>query len=365
MEGREYEALAKAVVRKALRIRGGEGVVVECWNHGLDVAKEIVFQLRSLGARPMLLLEDEETYWRSVESLPTTMLGQVSRSEWAALERADAYIFIPGPADLARYRKNMPKSQAATAYNTEWYRRAEKAKLRAVRLLLGYVTRERAAAYGFDYDAWRSMILEASTTDYAAIARRGRKLKTLLSKQAEVEISAPNGTHLTFELDGRAAKLDDGITDASDVREGEFMSNVPPGSAYVAPAESSAEGTFVSDRPEAYLGSLINGVRFEFRGGHVSWSSDSSPASDRIRASFDAAKGPKDRIGGINIGLNPAVRYGYLQDDLVAGACQVWIGSNTDEGGRNRTNFSLSAKLSQATVRVGRKRVVDTGRLAV
>lgn len=362
---REYEGLAAAVVRRSLRIRPGESVVVECWNHGLDLAKEIVFQVRSIGARSMLLFEDEGTYWRSVESLPTTKLGQVSESEWAALAKADAYIFIPGPADIGRYRKNLPKSQVATAYNAEWYRRAERAGLRAARPLLGYVTRERAAAYGFDYDAWRTMVIAASTTDFAPIARRGKRIQRLLSKAGDVEITSPNGTHVTFRLGGRPAILDDGIVDAADVRAGEFICNVPPGSAYVAAEESSAEGTLIADLPEAYMGSLVTGIRFEFRDGHAGWSADDSPATDRMRASFDKAGGHKDRLGGLSVGLNPAATYGFLQDDLVAGACQVWIGSNTDEGGRNKTGFSLSGKLSGATVRIGRQTLIDAGRLAV
>src|SRR6266699_6831078 len=104
---------------------------------------------------------DEETHWRSVEDLSPTKLGQVSAAEWAALSKADAYVFFPGPADIARYRKNMEKSQAATSYNSDWYRRAERAGLRGARVLLGYVSRERARSYGFEFDAWRDMILRA------------------------------------------------------------------------------------------------------------------------------------------------------------------------------------------------------------
>src|SRR3989441_9665617 len=152
----EYEARAKNIIRRSLHTQPKENVIVECWNHALDAAKEVVYQLRAVGARPMLLFEDEETYWRSVETLPTSKLGHVSASEWAALSKADAYIFLPGPADLPRYRKNLPKSSAATGYNSDWYRRAEKAKLRGARLALGYASRERADAYGFDLNAWRS-----------------------------------------------------------------------------------------------------------------------------------------------------------------------------------------------------------------
>src|SRR5437879_11692487 len=114
----------------------------------------------------MLLMEDEETYWRSVETLPTAKLGQVSAPEWAALSKADAYVFFPGPADLPRYRKNLPKSAAAAGYNSEWYRRAGKAGLRGARVLLGYVRRERAQTYRYDFRSEERRVGEGCRTGW-------------------------------------------------------------------------------------------------------------------------------------------------------------------------------------------------------
>src|SRR5436853_1246442 len=66
----EYEALAKNVIRRTLHIQPKENVIVETWNHGLPIATEVVYQVRAAGARPMLLFEDEDTYWKSVNTLP-------------------------------------------------------------------------------------------------------------------------------------------------------------------------------------------------------------------------------------------------------------------------------------------------------
>src|SRR5437870_12749117 len=148
----EYEALEKNIIRRSLHIQPKESVIVECWNHTLDAAKDVLYQLRAVGARPMFLMEDEETYWRSVETLPVTKLGHVSASEWAALSKADAYVFFPGPADLPRYRKNLPKSSTAAGYNSEWYRRAGKVGLRGARVLLGYVSSVSSHVFGYDFE---------------------------------------------------------------------------------------------------------------------------------------------------------------------------------------------------------------------
>ncbi len=362
MSTSEYEALAKNIIRRSLHIRPKENVIVECWNHALDAAKEVVYQLRAVGARPMFLMEDEETYWRAVETLPTAKLGQVSASEWAALSKADAYVFFPGPADLPRYRKNLPKSSAATGYNSEWYRRAGKAGLRGARVLLGYVSRERAQTYGYDFDAWREMILRASSTDFTPISRKGKKLAALLSREAEVEVTAPNGTQFVCELKGRDALVEDGIIDAQDVKDGEFMTGVPPGYVIVCPGESSAEGVVRFDRPVPYLGIQVTDVAFQFKDGKVAWSASSN--AEEIRTMYDKATGAKDRLGWLQIGLNPEVRYGFLQDDLVAGAMEIGIGDNTEYGGKNTSSFSFQGRLTNATVRIGKKVVVDNGHLA-
>lgn len=359
----EYEALAKNVIRKTLQIKPKENVIVESWNHGLDGAKEVVYQLRAVGARPMFLFEDEETHWRSAETLPPAKLGQVSKSEWAALAEADAYIFFPGPADIVRYRKNMAKMSAATAYNADWYKRAEKAGVRGARVLLGYVSRERAQAYGFEYEPWRAMVLEAASADFGAISRKGHRLAELLSRDADVQVTGPNGTDLTFHLKGRAAKCDDGIVDAYDLKAGEFMTGVPPGSSYVAPDENSAEGTFIADRPQPYLGMMTRDITFQFRDGKGSWSA--GEGAESIRAMYERATGGKDRIAALSIGLNPGAKYGFLQDDLVTGSVEISIGDNTEWGGKNQSSFSFGARLSQATVRIGKKTVVDAGRLTV
>ncbi len=351
------------MIRKSLQIKPKENVIVESWNHGLDAAKEFVYQLRAVGARPMFLFEDEETHWRSLDTLPPAKLGQVSKSEWAALAAADAYIFLPGPADIARYRANMAKMGAATAYNSDWYRRGEKAGLRGARILLGYCSPERAQAYGFDYAAWRAMLLEAGATDFGALSRKGHKLAGLLSETNDVEVTAPNGTRLSFRLKGRAAKCDDGIVDKEDLKAGDFMTGVPGGSSYVAPDEGSADGTVVADLPMPYLGTLSRGVRLDFHDGKATWAAQSG--SETIRALYDKATGAKDRLAAISIGLNPAAKFGFLQDDLVAGGVEVDIGDNTEWGGKNKSNFSFGARLSQATVRIGRKTVVDQGRLTV
>src|SRR3989475_8992257 len=203
------------------------------------------------------------------------------------------------------------------------------------------------------------MILRASSVDFNAIARKGKKLAALLSKDAEVEVSAPNGTRFVCELKGRPAQSDDGIVDAQDVKDGEFMTNVPPGYVIVCPGETSAEGTVRFDRPVPYLGLQVADVAFQFKDGKAAWSAGANEES--IRSQYDRATGAKDRLGWLQIGLNPAASYGFLQDDLVAGAGEIGIGDNSEYDGKKHPNFGFQGRLLKPTRRGGEKKVVDKG----
>ena len=361
----EYEALAKSVITRALHVKPKENAIVECWTHGLPVAAEFVYQLRAAGARPMLLVEDEDTMWRSVATLPKSKLGQVGSHEWKALADADVYVFVPGPADVTKIREvGWERWEAATAYNEEWYRRAKRNRLRGARIGLGYVTPQRAAAYGLDIDAWRAMVLAASSVDPREFVRRGRRLQSLLSKKGRLEISAPNGTRFRCDLVGREAGIEDGIVSKEDLEEGDNMASIPAGEAYVVPDERSGEGTIVFDRPVAWLGRWVRDLVFAFDDGRLAkWTA--SEGDEMIRRDWETARGDKDRLGYIDIGLNPMARSGFLQDVIVAGSVYVAVGANEEAGGKNKTDFYLGASLTGATVRVDGRVIVEGGALAV
>ena len=357
----DYEALAKNVLKRTLKVRAGENVIVETWNHGLPIATEFVYQIRALGARSLMYLEDEETFWRSAATLPKAKQGKVGDHEWAALKEADAYVFLTGPADIAKMREvGMDKYNAMIAYNDEWYERAEKYKIRGARIGLGYVTEPRARAYGFDLESWRRMMLDASSVDPRELRRAGSKVRRLLSGKGHVEIMHPNGTNFHCDLAGRKARIDDGVLTPELIEEGENMASVPAGEAFVAPKETSGEGTIRFDRPVAYLGRWQRNLMFAFDSGHAKWSAEDT---ERLRAHFDKVGEGKDLLAGIDIGLNPRVRTGFLQDYLAQGNVYVAIGNNEEFGGKNTAGFGLAGTLTGATVTIDGTVVVDAGKI--
>lgn len=358
-----YDGLVSNVLSTTLRIQPDDNVIVETWDHGLPVAAEFLYGLRELGARPMLLFEHEKTYWRSVESLPEDKLGKVGEHEWAAIEKAKSYIFIPGPDDLSRIWKSRSKFRASTRYNEEWYERAKRYRLKAARIGLGYASPGRARAYRLRLAAWRRMLISASTVDFVALRNQVTKLAALM-KKGEVKITAPNGTDLNLRLAGREGYGEDCIVDDEDLDRGRNMANIPGGNILVCPDEAYAEGSVVFDRPTAYMGRWVGGVHLHFKNGALS-NYEVRQNADYFKASYEKASGEKNRIAVVGVGLNPGARTGFLQDNIATGVVTVAIGGNDDLGGANKTDFYFPGVLTKATLLIDGKTIVKNGKLAV
>jgi hypothetical protein len=72
-----------------------------------------------------------------------------------------------------------------------------------------------------------------------------------------------------------------------------------------------------------------------------------------------------DRFAFFGFGLNPRLRHGFTQDDKVLGGFTIGFGRNQDKGGRNRADRDWWASMTQATVTVGGRIVMEAGNLPV
>jgi aminopeptidase len=358
-----YDTLVRKVLSSTLGIESGDDVIVETWDHGLSIADAFVYGLREIGARPMLLFEHEDVYWRSTESLPEEKLGKVGDHEWAAIEKAKGYVFIPGPADFLRLLRNRSKYSASTGYNSEWYERAKRYHLKGARIGLGYATQQRAKAYRFSLAAWQRMLTAASTVDFAVLKEKISKLASLM-RSGEVKVTAPNGTNLTLRLAGRDAYRDDCIVDAEDLDLGRNVANIPGGQILACPDETYGEGTVIFDRPTPFMGKWYGPVRFDFKDGMLTDCKVRLNAK-QFKERYEKATGEKNRIGAIGVGVNPMARVGFLQDGLVSGVVTVGVGQNDDAGGANTGDFYFGGILTKATLTVNGTTIVQNGQLSL
>lgn len=358
--------VASVLLGSALHVKRGENVVIETWNHTLPYATACVVEARRLGARPLLFLEDEAAYWRSIDMAPTVgKWSAVGSQEWAALAQADAFVFFPGPADRPRFR-SLPLAirSALVGYNDEWYRRAKSTKLRGARSLLGYASDAQAAVWGVGGPAWREQLVRGTVeADWKSMPSDAARAAQKLKAGKELRITGSNGSDLKLKLRGRTPIPDDGVVAADDIKAGRNMANEPPGSVVVALDEKSAEGLVVANRPSFLPDGRVDGGQWEFKSGHLvnSWYTEGQSTFD---AGYQAAPRGKDILGFFSIGINGALTGGVPQvEDQEAGAVTLGIGGNQFYGGSNRCPFFSWIVLGEATVAVDGRPLCDRGKI--
>jgi len=361
----EADRLARGVLRQRLRVKPKENITIETYPSSLPWATGFVREARRLGARPLLLYEDERSYWTAVEEGRAGLLGSPGEHEWAALGHSDVYIYFWGPEDLVRRRRLPEKVQGQlVAFNQKWYRVAGKAGLRGVRMGIGRVTERNARFFGVPFRRWREQVLRASMADPAALRPTAAKVAAAMENGRRVRIRHPNGTDLTLALAGRRPNQTIGeVTAATMKTPFGMMANVPDATVYVAVDENTADGTFVSNRPNttAFDRPVVGG-RFRFRAGKLVRSSFRR-GGGAFRAAYRAAGAGRDRPSFLEVGLDPNVEHVPQMEENEAGAVTVGIGRNISFGGATEVDFLGYLTVAGAELSIDGRKVARGGRL--
>jgi len=336
--------VASRLLDKTLGLKKGESVTIETWNNGLKFALEVVKQARKIGAIPLLVLEDEETYLKGLAEAPKDSIGLMGKHEYGLVAGSDAYVFIPGPP-LGAFYKGISRDQYASAvkYNPSWYKAAEKAKLRGARLAFGYAGRDYARLLGKSEKEIVGAQLDAAMADFAKISQSGRALAARLQDGKDVVVRGES-SRLTFRIKGDV-EVEDGMVDKDDVKVGLNVAYIPPGYVLKDAAKGSATGKATVTRSPS-TGGMVEDAVLEFEKGKLKrWSSAKS--LDALNRAVGKGGLP---LQYFSVGLNPRMKYGYGLDRFVKGAVCLY-------------GFGFTAVCRKATVSVGGRKVVDEGKL--
>jgi leucyl aminopeptidase (aminopeptidase T) len=365
--------LVGRIVSDCLEVKPGENVTIETWNPGLDIAREFAFQVRKAGANPVLMLEDENNFWRAAEELPVDKLGKVGKHEWAMLQNTDAFIFIPGPEHQDRLDDLAEDvSDAVFQYGDEWYKRARKYRVRGVRIGFGYMNKKRAKKLGVDFDKWVDEELKAYDVDYQKLEKVGKKLSKILKNGKKVRITHSNGTDLKLRLQRSKGNplIDVGVMkDQYDPKKGQtysVLTNLPSGSVLTVPREDSAKGVIKFNLPSPSGKDFAHNISLSFeKNGLVSKYSGGENFNKGFKEKFEGeTKKDKGRVALFSIGVNPKQKTGFGYDDSAEGVILLGIG-HYSYGDRNKTDFQFYGLLDGANVSIDGSMVIEKGKLTI
>ncbi|HTW55291.1 MAG TPA: hypothetical protein VMG36_02435 [Thermoplasmata archaeon] len=361
-------AFARNLLRNALRLKRGDDILIETWSGTFPWAVSLDLEARILGARPLLSVKDEPSYWQSVPSSPASQLGRLGGHELAALSASDAYVCLYGPEDTLR-EERLPRHAARRieSKNHEMMRVIQKQGIRCVRWDLGRTSEVWARRYGVDLRTWRNELIEAAMVDPRGMQRDGARIARRLQRGREVRITHPNGTDLALRLAHRRPKVDDGVMDEEDVKAGNVMMVVPSGVVSVTLDELHAEGRFVSNATGVLFTDsqeipLAPG-RWEFRQDALE-SFACARGGKQLRRALADLQNPQLRAGQLSVGLNPRISTIPLLFDQSRGTVTFEIGRNVHMGGRSRSPHLMAfLDLTGATLHVDGEKVVDLGKI--
>jgi len=339
--------------------------MIEAWTASLPYANALALEVLRVGAQPMLLYQDEPTYWAAATGVSPKTLGRLGAHLRAAAERTDVLISFFGPSDRERFhalprRIMLPLCDQRDAL----FHAAEKAGARAVDMAIGRLSPASARMYGMDLARWRDELVEGTIVDPRALGRDGHRLAAVLKAGRELSISHPNGTELRLGLRQRAPEVMDGrvLPGHAPARWG--PQTLPAGVVTVALDERSAEGVFRSNVPNSVgvsdsVGSIVGG-EWTFRAGRLVGNSYLE-GGDLFEQSYRRAGRGRERPATISIGLNPRIDQAPLLQDQARGTLCLQIGRNDHVGGTNRVGWWAWLLLRGADLRVDGKRIVAAG----
>lgn len=357
--------VAHAVVNDCLRIRPDDVVTVNTWPHTFELSDAILEECYRIGADAVAILDTDRSYYSQLEILPEENLKVTSKHCLGLAEYATVNIFIGGPANPIRLRK-IPPGKFAALYEGEKAHtdKIREKKIRSAFLVQGMVTPERARAYGFNFQRWKRMTDSATAVRYDDMSILGRRVASNLERAREVRVRSRIGTDLKLSILGRQTQINDGVIDDDDLKRGNLFTTLPTGSVTVSVVEDIASGKVTFDLPVPQVGKLVHGLQWVFENGRVV-AFNAEKNLDAVKPIFERAHGDKDKVASLTIGLNPRVRTGFITDSLAKGAVTIGIGSNLDVGGKNDSDYGLQATLSQATIELDGRTIVENGKIVV
>lgn len=197
------------------------------------------------------------------------------------------------------------------------------------------------------------------SSGYEEIANLCERYAEKLTEGHQVHIITPQGTDLTFSIEGRQGVADTGLLK----NPGDF-GNLPAGEAYIAPVEGTAQGVLVIDGSMAGIGLIKEPVSIQVKDGLAQEITGGEEAK-RLEALLEK-HGPKARnIAELGIGLNGQAQITgvILEDEKALGTIHIALGDNSTFGGTVEVDSHLDGILLKPTVTIDGEVIIEEGKL--
>lgn len=362
------ERIAKKIVNQSLGVKEGDMVLLQAGEHNIRLAEAIALECYKVGAPPLLTISSDGYSKKVYDEVETKHLEKVHKHMHSALNKVDIRIAIE-PYDDPHLLRDVPEDKIGARMRGSKPLWDKILKKRIRWLYLGYPTEKMANAYGIDFRNLKEMYLQMLDIDYRKLSKRARKLRDKLQGKETIKLITPSPSRrehneLTFSIKDRRINVDDGFIDEENIKMGDLGLNMPSGEVFIAPVETSANGTVLFNCPTYRHGKKITNLKLTFKNGRVIDIS-ADEGEDKFRQIIRNATGAADRIAEFGIGLNPyAVPIGYtLTDEKVDKSIHIALGENRGYGGKNKSSIHWDIVALKPTFYADDKPIMKEGKL--
>ena len=206
------------------------------------------------------------------------------------------------------------------------------------------------------------IMIRGLKADYQKIAERTIKLSAILDEGKIAHITTTLGTDLTMPIDGIKAISSTGL-----ILEKGMGGNLPSGESFLMPEEGKSEGILYIDAAIAGIGKIQSQpVKVIIKDGYAIEFSGGLEAAE-LETSLAKFGKPGMNVAELGIGTNheASVSGNILEDEKVMGTIHVAFGNNISMGGTCNVGIHIDGVVTQPTVYIDQKKIMDNGSLLI
>jgi len=206
------------------------------------------------------------------------------------------------------------------------------------------------------------MMIRTLNADYNSIAEKSIKIGEIITTGSEVIVTSEKGTNITMDVMGR-----DGLPDTGMNHEAGSFSNLPAGEAYVAPLEGKSNGVVVIDGSMAGVGILEDEViTIKVEDGYATDISG-GPGARTLYSIMEPFGKLAFNLAELGIGTHDKalITGNVLEDEKAIGTVHIAFGDNKSMGGVIRVASHLDGVITEPTVTVDGKIIMERGELLI
>ncbi len=363
--------LAHRVVTTSIRTRPGDVVVIDGGKHTIELMEAMAIEAAKAGGMPNLWLESDKLTRTMLSDIPDEYIEQKPRYLANWYQHTNVWIGLGAFEDPKSVFAGVPEAKLAkfAAAGQVITGMLNASPIRGA--FIDYPTTGRASENGLPFDRYAKMQWAAIGTDYTPIAAEAKAIGAMLRGAKQVHITSPNGTDVRFAVGQRQVIISAGILSPNAAKETLLLNRfvvLPGGSVAVAPQEATVAGVIVTPRDRCKF-KPVRDARYEFTAGTLTKAS-AKEGDDCVQGNLTIYGAPMHRLGGLTIGLNPALEAvedggADYRPGAAAGMVTLSLGDNQFLGGATTVPGGVTVDLpvTQATVEIDGRKVIENGKL--